>query len=107
MAIYAKDFLGETLLLFLITFILYVLFSKDALIAINNADGGRDFIQSIAKIISSIPGLLFGLLAFGAGVGIVIWILYNYLIEKQPGFWWNRYIHRLWYWSNAHIFWIC
>jgi hypothetical protein len=42
--------------------------------------------KTAARLIASLPVLLFGLLSLVCGITIVGWVMYNYLMEMQPEF---------------------
>lgn len=42
--------------------------------------------QRIAGIVMGVPQALLGLTCFVWGAGIVLWVLYNVFVERQPGF---------------------
>ena len=79
----AKEYVGYAIFLFFVILLpLLVLTSRDALAALNDSNNGSLF----ARFLASLPTLVFGLLSTGIGLAIVIWILYNFFIERQPEF---------------------
>jgi len=64
----------------------YILTSKDTLNYLNenNSDSGATRVS--ARVVASFPALTFGIGSVIIGVGIIGWVLYNYLIERQPEF---------------------
>jgi hypothetical protein len=65
---------------------LYILFSKDALEHIANVSRISSAHKTVAWLIACLPTITFGLLAIGIGAGLILWVLYNLLIERQPEF---------------------
>ena len=84
---YANHLVGYSLFtLFVVLLPLYVLFSKDALVHIASTTNIGASQKVLAWVIACIPAFTFGLLATGFGAAIIVWVLYNYLIERQPEF---------------------
>ncbi|WP_394205855.1 hypothetical protein [Shewanella waksmanii] len=70
-------------LIFVIELPIWVLLSKDTITELNNSDTGSKFMRVTVRVIASLPSLSFGLLALCIGIAIVLWVLYNLLIETQ------------------------
>ena len=65
---------------------LYILVSKDALEHIANTSKISNFQKSITWLIACLSTIIFGLLAISIGIVLILWILYNILIERQLEF---------------------
>lgn len=72
---------GAGLLLTLIGFIATLLYTFDLVPALSGATG---WCARIARLVLGTVQFLFGLLAACIGLSIILWILYNLLIERQP-----------------------
>jgi len=84
---YANQFVGYALFtLFIVLLPLYVLYSKEALENLANNSKLKRSQKLIAWILACLPALFFGVLATVFGATIIIWVLYNLLIERHPEF---------------------
>ena len=87
LGIYANSLVGYSIFtLFVVLLPLYVLSSKDALEYIGHATELSATQRLVAWLVACIPVLTFGLLATGIGAAIIFWVLYNFLVERQPEF---------------------
>ena len=83
---YANSLVGYSIFtLFIVLLPLYVLCSKDVLEHLSTVSLSKKHTY-VAWLIASLPTLLFGLLAVGIAIAIILWVLYNFLIERQPEF---------------------
>ena len=83
---YANFLVGYSIFtFFVVLFPLYVLCSKDALENLSTVSSSTKYAY-VTWLIASLPTLLFGLLAVGIAAAIILWVLYNSLIERQPEF---------------------
>lgn len=83
----AHSYVGYSLFtLFVILLPLLVITSKDALVAVKTDDTIHQGLKWSVLLIAAFPTLIIGLLSLGIGVTILIWIFYNYFIERQASF---------------------
>lgn len=77
--------------LFIVMLPLYILSSKDALEFISNPSKNSIFKNNISKktfvwLIACLPVFAFGVLGVVIGTSIILWVLYNVFVERQPEF---------------------
>jgi len=76
---------GGGFVTFIIAFLLSVLYGLDLGRELRNAPNPSP-LQRLAGLVFGVPQALLGLVCIGAGGLIVVWVLYNSLVERLPDY---------------------
>lgn len=74
------------LTLFVVMLPMYILCSKDALEFISFFSTVSSPRKAFVWLIACLPVFTFGILGSVIGAGIILWVLYNVFVERQPEF---------------------
>jgi ABC-type phosphate transport system permease subunit len=83
----ANEYVGYSIFILCVILLpLLVLTSKDALDNIKESKNSHVAVKIIVYVCASLPALVFGLFGVVIGVSIILWVLYNVFVDRQPEF---------------------